>query len=196
MNEIMHHTGMARMQRKDFLEYGRRPHVNGEIAALLGTAQNCQCIECRCIDIGGITLMQACHVGHVFEIALLLGPIAIQSLNGAEIKLLPIRGSLQLPGRGRGAESGQNFQCRVTVLLMPNAVILGHCLAPVGHGKARIDFLRLAKMQRCILVFKVVQLGEPAEKFRLGRRSAGVLETLLRRPAAASRTALSIRSPT
>jgi hypothetical protein len=36
-------------------------------------------------------------------------------------------------------------------------MVLGHCLAPIGHGKNGINELGPAKFSGCTLVFKVVQ---------------------------------------
>ncbi len=65
---------------------------------------------------------------------------------------------------------------RVEILLVPDAVILGHGFAPVGDGEAGVEFLGFAEMRGGIVVFEVVELREAAEEVGLRGGGAGVGE--------------------
>ena len=65
---------------------------------------------------------------------------------------------------------------RVAILLAPQRMVVGHRLAPVGHGEVRIDRLHLDERLARILVLEAVQQQHRADEGLLGLGSTRVGE--------------------
>ncbi len=66
----------------------------------------------------------------------------------------------------------QHAAARVEVDLVPDRMVAGHRLAPIGQGEFRIEFLRLYECLLRLRISKVVQQQNAAEKRGLRLRFA------------------------
>lgn len=73
------------------------------------------------------------------------------------------RGHLSLPDFRRGPQTRGHLARRGKILFVPHGVVVGHGLAPIGHGEIRRELLRPPEMFGCVLVLNceaVTTLGE------------------------------------
>ena len=91
MNQVVNDAGMPRMLRKNLFEYGGGAHVDGEIAAVLRSAQNGQRIEAGGIHVFGKLPVQLGEHGFVAAVTFFLSAIAEENLDALEVKLFPLR---------------------------------------------------------------------------------------------------------
>src|SRR5262245_30530659 len=95
------------MRREDLFEERRRAHVRGEVAALVRGAEQRERVEGGGVDVVRVARVDGCHGRGVVEVALLLRALAVEDLDGVQVRLLARGGRLRRALGGGGRESRQ-----------------------------------------------------------------------------------------
>ncbi len=176
VDEVVQHAGMLRMRRQNFFEQRRRAHVGGEIAALMGSAEEGESVEGGSVDVVGIAFVHDAHRIRVLEIALVFRAVAVKNFDRAKVVALALRLRFcQTIGR-RCAEFLQHRASGIGVLLKPDRMRVRHRLAPIGHRERGLDRLRFPECLRRRFVLEVVEQRQTAQKRRLRLGRARVCE--------------------
>ena len=175
VNQVVRQAGMVGMGGKQRFEYGRRSHVDREVAAAMGRSEQRQRVK-RCgIHIVRVLARQAGHGVGEGKVAAVLVAVAVQDLDGAHVVLLAFGSGFRDSRLSRRCEASERLERRVAILLHPHGVGVGHRLAPVGHREVGVELLRFSEQHCCCAVFEVVKLREAFEKewLRCGRARVG-----------------------
>jgi hypothetical protein len=124
--------------------------------------------------------VQLRHAFGVRAVARCLISVAEQCLDSAEIT--PFAGgrrryrgqtrTSRLTPKTRRRQLGQNRARLVDALVVPERLVVGDRLTPVGHGKGRIGALRLPERLDRIVVLEAVEEQHAAQEGWLGLRGA------------------------
>ena len=172
MDPVVRRAGILRVEVEDALGDRSRAQVSRHVAHALAAPHQCQRMEQLCVVVTWIVLGQAFHRLVVMRVAERLCVAArIQDFHGGKIGLFARRRCLGRAGSGRGTEPAQCRATGIRVELVPDAVVVRHRLAPVGHGEVRIQLLGLAESLRGIGIFEQVQQQRTAQErsLRSGR---------------------------
>ena len=145
VNEVVRKARMIRMRGKNRFENCGRPHIDGEVAAVMRGSQQRQRIKCRRIHVVRILSRQARQRLGKREVAAVLVAVAVQDFDGAHVIPLALGLRFRHPRIGRRCKPCEGCERRVAVLLHPHRVRVGHRFAPVGHGEVGVELLRLAE---------------------------------------------------
>ncbi len=126
-----------------------------------------QCIKEGSLVIVWVRFVEAAHGLLVCEIAGRLVARTVKNFERSEVGLLA-RGWGACGARSRsGSEPSENASSRSRILGIPDALVVGHRLAPVGHGKVRLEGLRLLELLQCVEVAEAVQPGDALQEMGL-----------------------------
>ena len=106
----------------------------------------------------------------------LLGPVTVLGFAGREPGSLTFCGREGSPRGWSGGQAGEDFTCRLGVLLVPQGVVPRHGLSPVSHHEVGIQLLGGMKRLACLRILEAVKQGQPQQERRLGLGRAGVGE--------------------
>ena len=176
VNQVVNDAGMAWMMRENFFEHGSGAHVGGEIAPVLGSAEDGERMEAGAINIVGKLAVQFGERGFVPPVAFRLRSLAEEGLHTAEIEFFPLRGGFGEPSLWRGRQAVEDLAGGRDIFLVPHRMILRHGFTPKGQGEIRSNLLGLAEVLGSIVVFEVVELRQAAEEVGLRGGGAGVGE--------------------
>jgi hypothetical protein len=155
-----------------FAEYAlrnrRAQHVGRDVANAGLHAEQGQRVKKLDFVVLGIGRSQLLHGAHVGPVALFLAAGPVQQLQRGDEALFAGDGSSGAARLGRGAQLAQCRSAGLKVLLVPDRVVPGHRLAPVGHGEIRIERLRLEKTLTGIRIFEEMQQQHALDKSLLG----------------------------
>ena len=154
---------------------GRRAHVGGELAALVGGAEDGEGVE-RCgVEVVGEPRREGGEGLGVGVVARLFVALPVEHGERAEVVLLPRTGRQRQPLLLGGREPVEDGERGVSVLLHPDRMVVRQGLAPVGHGEVGIEALRLLKRRPGLGVLEGVQEEEPPHEryLRLRRPRVG-----------------------
>ena len=143
---------------------GRSLQVRRNVPHTLTQAQERCRVEYLCLAVGREARHQALHGARVGRVAPGLGTVAVQDLDGIQIRSLPGRGSLGAPGLARRAQTKQARARGVHVLLVPEGMGVRQRLAPIRQGEPGIDALCLPEGARGVLVLEAVQQKHAADE--------------------------------
>ncbi len=148
VDQIVSGAGVVGVAIEELLGDRSRPHVGGDDANALAQSQQRERIKRLCLRIVGVVCREFCHGECIGGVALGLGAIQIEVLHGVEVRLLALRGRLGLAGLTRRGEPCQRRERRFSIALVPDRMVVCHRFAPIGHGEAAIELLRLAEGRR------------------------------------------------
>ena len=174
VNQIVRRARVIWMIAEHRLDDRRGSHVESEVAPGVGGAEQRERVKCRGVGVVRIRTIEIGHRVRIREIARLFVGVAVEDLDGAEVVLLALRLRPCDARLARRRQPRQRFPRGAAVLLHPHGMVVGHRLAPVGHGEVGIDLLRTAKQIGRRGIFEVVELREAGEKAVLGGGRAGI----------------------
>jgi hypothetical protein len=148
----------------------------GEVAPIVRRAEKRQRVERGSVRIVRIGAMELRHRIRVREVAGLLVGVAVEDLDGTDVRLFPRCSAAGEARLARRRQPRQGFARGAAVLLHPHRMVVGHRLAPIGHREAGIDLLRPAKEFGSSGVLEIVKLGKTGEETLLRGGRAGILE--------------------
>ncbi len=176
VDQVMGGARVLRVVAERFLDDRRRPHICRDVSALVGGSEKRQRVECGRFVVVRILLPQAAHRIGVGEVARSLVAVTVQDIQRAQVVLFAVGRCLGQPRFGRRSQPTQRRQRRLTVLLLPDGMVVRHRLAPVGEGEVGVDALSLAKRLGGVGILEAVEQQNASQEGLLRCRRAGVGE--------------------
>ena len=160
VNQVVRGAGMLRILRRDLLDNRGGAHVDREVAAAVAGAEQRERVERLHFVIAGILVGHALHRfgGGLIARQLLSGTVGFFD-RGCQPFL-----SRSAPWRGVHPRSRRTSPARPSRGprgALPHRVIESHGLAPVGHCKRGVGFLRLDKRLSRIVVLELCISSTP-----------------------------------
>ena len=156
----------------EYLEGDRaREHAGAKALVTHGPSgtQERQSVEGRHFLIFGEALVETTHGLHVGDAALGGARLSHEErLHRGDVPLLLRRGGLRQALLGRRAEPQQDVHRVVPILLGHQWMVVAERLAPVGHGKVRLQLLCRLELLNRLLPAKAVQDSRAAQEVLLG----------------------------
>ena len=135
-------------------------------------AKQSQSVQGGRFVVVGIGFMEAPHGVTVRQVpGPLVLPFGVQDLHRREVRTLPVCTRLRGTLLGSGAEAGQGDAASHGVLLLPNRMVVGHGLSPIGHGEIRLSGLGSLEGLGGVLVLEAVHEENATDErgVRIGR---------------------------
>jgi hypothetical protein len=172
MNPVVGRAGMVGVPDEDGFRDRRGLQVSGNVAHALAFAQQRQGIEELRFVVFRPGVGQLAHRLGVAGVAFgLAAGAAVENLNGAEPGAFAWIGNALGAGFRCGCKFGQSCLASLDVQFIPDRMIEGHRLSPVGHDKTGVRFFRGDERTGGIVVFKKMQQEQAAHEFACsGRR--------------------------
>ncbi len=176
VDQVMGGARVLWVVAKHLLHHRRRSHVGRDVPALVGCAQQRHCVEGGGLVVVRILRVQAAHGVGVGEVARPLVAVAVQHLQRPQVVFLALGSCLSEPRLRCRAQPAQRSQRRLTVLLLPDRMVVSHRLAPVGEREVGVELLSLAKSLGGVGILEAVQQQNASQEGLLRSRRAGVRE--------------------
>ena len=172
VNIVMQHAGVSRRPVHQCLGNGAGLHELIEIPPVMAGSQYRQGIQRTGIHVlrpGLADRFQRRAVGVIPFPAI---PFTKQDVHRTDIRFFAFSLRFVHPFPGSRRQLFQHGPGRGQVLLVPQRMFMGQRLTPVGHDKVRVHLPRLPERLPGILVFKIMQHHQAADKHGMRPRVA------------------------
>ena len=176
VNQIVREARVIGMRRERLFESSGGLHVDRRVASTMRRSEERETVERGGVDVVRKRSTDAAHLLEIREVARLFVACAVQRLERAQIRTLPVCFAFGDSIASARAETLEDAARAAEILFHPHRMVLRHRLAPIGHGERRIDLLRLPERAGGIVVLEVVELSETVQERGLRGRRARILE--------------------
>ena len=176
VNDVVRDARMIWICVGKIFENRKRAHVDRNFAAVVACAHQRESVKRGSIHIGGIFLVNNRHRLRIQIVAIVFCAIAIENFYSVKIIAFALGACFCGARLGSCGETIQRGAGGGLILLIPERMRVRHGFAPIGHREIGVGLLRLAEFRCCVVVFEIVELGEPAKKTGLRGGGAGIGE--------------------